>query len=675
MAEEEVVVVVNEEHNAPTQAVGPKIVRFRVPEPISHELRLLRNFTLGTDAPDQTFYLEEEIVNDTFINEVIRSKLTEPKTTTPSTVNQTSIVDSMARQYWNEYDAKKLLLHKYMDTTFPQFDKLIRKWGILSRARWIRKLKEQYILLEKGDELKTGTSHQIPPSSPRYLWRDMGDVARTERRSNNHKDTVRILELENHINTSRMNSNHPLTCQCGPHEYLSCLHQRFQQLPKNKKDKGFRDIPSDWKPYFLLTAISEYEQDQGGDEDGDGLEASMVGDSYWTIPEKRRFFVGLDRYGRHRVHDIAKRVGPTKTTQEVIVYLNILDQLAKVNPNEDAHDADLSAREMSSMFIIQEEQMASRLVQHLETESYKKHRELVLSQQYENVQELFELWNMSSLTRLFVGTDDMTILISAIVQYHQLVRNFVQDIITTLYTEITNEKDKMVTKKRMNRVIAKRRQTWKSLHNERPDARLKNMDVMGVIDRKRLFHETFSRNKSASFLAKKRQNRWVVKNLKLNDGSKSPRMDLSQDEGEEEDGENQESENNIIEESQLEKDGLQDGEKELEECTGDDLNIEEDNIPTEEEDYVDSDSDTDFCDESDDGLNETDKLDGEFYYALDHDSEDELSQRLGHYEAQFNGEQLDSSSDDDDDDESQNKLLDKDYEEKLSKQLGFIVSD
>jgi hypothetical protein len=199
--------------------------------------------------------------------------------------------------------------------------------------------------------------------------------------------------------TEKRIKNDPSTSECTPVRQMTCLQKRLLQASTRTAGPSFKELPSDWKAYFLLTAISEHEQDQGGGEDG-GLEASMVGGSYWTTYEKNRFFVALDRCGRHCVHDIAKRVGPTKTIQEVAVYLNILDQLAKVSPKEQNAKLDPCAREMSPMFIMQEEQMASKLVKHLETESYKKHLELVSSKQYEYTEQLFDLRNMSSLTKL-----------------------------------------------------------------------------------------------------------------------------------------------------------------------------------------------------------------------------------------------------------------------------------
>jgi hypothetical protein len=204
----------------------------------------------------------------------------------------------------------------------------------------------------------------------------------------------------------------------------------------------------------------------------------------------------------------------------------------------------------------------------------------------------------------------MTVLISSLVKYHQLVRDFVRDIITTLYTEMTNEKDKTVTKKRMIRALAKRRHTWQSLFTERPDARLKNMDERSIVRRKRSFHKVFLDGRPRNHLPGE-SSTWNVKKLRLDDGN-----------------------GNLI--------------------------THEDNV------------------ENDDGTyhyQEDDKFTRPFYYTENHESEDELEQRFAYYGSQLESEELDNSNSDNNDDqiESQNILLDKDYEKKLSEQLGFII--
>jgi hypothetical protein len=88
------------------------------------------------------------------------------------------------------------------------------------------------------------------------------------------------------------------------------------------------------------------------------------------------------------------------------------------------------------------------------------------------------------------------------------------------------------------------------------------------------------------------------------------------------------------------------------------------------EDNVENDDDTDY-DQDDD------KLTRPFYYTENHESEDEIEQRFAYYGSQLESEELDNGNSDNNDDqiESQNILLDKDYEKKLSEQLGFTIQD
>lgn len=97
----------------------------------------------------------------------------------------------------------------------------------------------------------------------------------------------------------------------------------------------------------------------------------------------------------------------------------------------------------------------------------------------------------------------MTILSSSIVQYYQLVKHFVIDIIASLYTELIHESDKVVTRSLMNHVIAKRERLWKSLLTHSRDSRLKNLDIMSMLYG--VHRSAFSNNKSSSFLAKRRR--------------------------------------------------------------------------------------------------------------------------------------------------------------------------
>jgi hypothetical protein len=79
----------------------------------------------------------------------------------------------------------------------------------------------------------------------------------------------------------------------------------------------------------------------------------------------------------------------------------LLDKAAKGLDIETEWCDTYSAREMSTFFLVQEEVVAATLEHKLETESFAKHRELL--NENELVQkslEIFDVWNMSSLTRL-----------------------------------------------------------------------------------------------------------------------------------------------------------------------------------------------------------------------------------------------------------------------------------
>lgn len=107
----------------------------------------------------------------------------------------------------------------------------------------------------------------------------------------------------------------------------------------------------------------------------------------------------------------------------------------------------------------------------------------------------------------FAEINDMAVLSSSLVQYHQLIKKFVLDILTSVYTELLDSKDKTVTRSLMNHVIAKRKDTWTDMSN-RKDVRLSNLDILPMIDRRYKYHKVFSEHRSASFLAKKRRMAW-----------------------------------------------------------------------------------------------------------------------------------------------------------------------
>ncbi|CEG81794.1 hypothetical protein RMATCC62417_15949 [Rhizopus microsporus] len=254
----------------------------------------------------------------------------------------------------------------------------------------------------------------------------------------------------------------------------------------------------------FLKECQESDDDEEEEEEGEFKGETIIGSSCWTPSEKKRFFTALERCSKGDIAEISRRVGPTKTVVEVANYIKVLEAASRVVKKEPMDD-EYSAREMSPLFIVQENRFAELLQRMIETKVYAKHQE-VLNSQPECLQralDLFDILNFSSMSSIFSNTNDMTILSSSIVQYYQLVKHFVIDIIASLYTELIHESDKVVTRSLMNHVIAKRERLWKSLLTHSRDSRLKNLDIMSMLYG--VHRSAFSNNKSSSFLAKRRR--------------------------------------------------------------------------------------------------------------------------------------------------------------------------
>ncbi|CEG78717.1 hypothetical protein RMATCC62417_13285 [Rhizopus microsporus] len=252
----------------------------------------------------------------------------------------------------------------------------------------------------------------------------------------------------------------------------------------------------------FLKECQESDDDEEEEEEFEG--ETIIGSSCWTPNEKKRFFTALERCSKGDIAEISRRVGPTKTVVEVANYIKVLEAASRVIKKEPMDD-EYSAREMSPLFIVQENRFAELLQCMLETKVYAKHQE-VLNSQPECLQkalDLFDIFNFSSMSSIFSNTNDMTLLSSSIIQYYQLVKHFVIDIIASLYTELIHDSDKVVTRSLMNHVIAKRERLWKSLLTHSRDSRLKNLDIMSMLYG--VHRSVFSNNKSSSFLAKRRR--------------------------------------------------------------------------------------------------------------------------------------------------------------------------
>lgn len=105
----------------------------------------------------------------------------------------------------------------------------------------------------------------------------------------------------------------------------------------------------------------------------------------------------------------------------------------------------------------------------------------------------------------------MTILSSSTINFYQLIKYFVSDIMVDLHTQLSNSKDKTVTKSLMNVTIAKRNKHILA------DRRVKNLDIMAMLDKRYRFHEPYTRGKSASYLAKRRRTMTIDDDEGLND--------------------------------------------------------------------------------------------------------------------------------------------------------------
>lgn len=179
--------------------------------------------------------------------------------------------------------------------------------------------------------------------------------------------------------------------------FTSMLQHRYRQFLQLGSPAGVRSLVKNVRRYYLLVAMQEHEMEHGPmDED---YSITMVGNSCWTPAEKRKFFMAVERCSRGDVSEISRRLGPTKTVAEVGAYLNLLDAAAKAIGKSD-QDETYTAREMSDLFLMQENRMAMLLESKLETESFAKHQDLINQEIVQKSMELFEIWNFSSLTRM-----------------------------------------------------------------------------------------------------------------------------------------------------------------------------------------------------------------------------------------------------------------------------------
>jgi hypothetical protein len=273
----------------------------------------------------------------------------------------------------------------------------------------------------------------------------------------------------------------------NPNNHLSALQQALiVEKPT---------ITKKMKKYLRALSILEYEHDHGSLSDQD-YNVSMIYETVWTPSEKKRFFIALDRCGKGNIEEITRRVGPTKTMTEVNEYLNVLELAAKGLHSEKIEHP--FAREMSNTFILQEEHLGKEINRAIEVESYENHLKLCSAPELQKSIEFFELWNLSSMTRLYSKTNQMTLLCSTTFNFYQLVKKFIQDVMIDLHTHQLTRKDKTVTKSLINFIIAKR--------DKQRDKRLSKLDILSSIEKRRLLRTNrYPGHRSISYYAKRRR--------------------------------------------------------------------------------------------------------------------------------------------------------------------------
>ncbi|KAG0162568.1 hypothetical protein DFQ30_001716 [Apophysomyces sp. BC1015] len=149
------------------------------------------------------------------------------------------------------------------------------------------------------------------------------------------------------------------------------VYTEMLPIPTTRADADISKLDTKFHRYHRMHYREEYEAENGfifGDE----YEDSYILNSYWCKAEKMKFFSALERCGRHDLHGIQQRVGPTKTVYEIATFIDCLEEAsqaiggtADILSNSDP-DSDLfipHAFEMSSQWIKAEEKEAHRLRQ------------------------------------------------------------------------------------------------------------------------------------------------------------------------------------------------------------------------------------------------------------------------------------------------------------------------
>jgi hypothetical protein len=251
--------------------------------------------------------------------------------------------------------------------------------------------------------LETLRSVERKPAEPIPIkQRTYKRLAAYRRKYRDLRKICQIEEFYNKLGSQKIDYTIGIPVNVAPNKDMSKLQQRHFQFLARDSPSGLSTLDANLKRYFLFVSMAEHESQQGSLDDN--YELSMVDGVYWTPAEKRRFFDAVERCSRGDVIEISRRVGPTKTTAQVAAYLNLLDEAAKGLKGEIVpyDDERYSAREMSPLFMVQETRMSTLLMDTLETESHAKHQQLLASnhEKVTKALDMFEVWNMSSLSRL-----------------------------------------------------------------------------------------------------------------------------------------------------------------------------------------------------------------------------------------------------------------------------------
>ncbi|KAI8987062.1 hypothetical protein BDB01DRAFT_895804 [Pilobolus umbonatus] len=289
-----------------------------------------------------------------------------------------------------------------------------------------------------------------------------------------------------YVNTMEEHNSHFIYPPIKPEQpdyHIESLSQMAYRL--NKTDTSFYDP---LLTQFMEKLIKEEYELKNGDVEESGYEVCMIGNSCWTPMEKERFFIGLQRCGKHDIAGICRRIGNTKRECEIAEYIYILETASRELPRskeEEWEDKLYTAREMTPAYQIQELRMSSVLSDKLEEDAYFKHQALLQAKpdELKQAEELIQVLEATNMSKLFSNRCDMNLFGSTLIIMNRLVRKFVKDILRAVLTEMLNEGYKTVTTTRVNHALLKRRHFYRSFMLNKPDTRLSEMPILSILQK------------------------------------------------------------------------------------------------------------------------------------------------------------------------------------------------